>query len=183
MKFEIGSKVTARQGGKETAGTITGRHGSAEYYAVQLETGETIYQWGNDLKQHNKRTATTEQPEKKEEEKKVDNELKAYCENIRKELNAIYEGTTQEQNDDGEQMTLYDYFADALDYEYTIASTGDFLGVRVYVTLGGPNVWIDTRNGVIAGAWGTDREETWLPSEIADEINDIFREYYEMTRN
>ena len=168
MKFEIGSKVTVRQGGKEMAGTVTGRHGNVEYYAVRLDNGELIYQYGDDLKQ---------------EGKIMDNELKGYCENIRKELNAIYEGTTQERNDDGEQMTLYDYFNDALDYEYTIASTGDFFGVRVYVTLGGPNVWIDTRNGVIAGSWGTDRAETWLPSEIANEINDIFREYYEMTHN
>ena len=109
-------------------------------------------------------------------------ELQEYCENIRKELNSIYEGTTTETNDDGEQMTMYDYFSDVLDYEYTISSCGDFLGVRAYVALGGPNIWIDTRRGEIAGAWGTDRAEAWLPSEIAEEIDDIFREYYEMTK-
>lgn len=110
------------------------------------------------------------------------NELKGYCDRIRAELNAIYDGTTTDTNDDGEQMTLWDYFADPLDWEYTISSNGEFLGVRVYVTLGGPNVWIDTRRGEIAGAWGTDRAEAWLPSEIADEINVIFRDYYEGTR-
>lgn len=109
-------------------------------------------------------------------------ELREYCENIRKELNAIYEGTTEETNEDGEPMSMYDYFADVLDYEYTISSTGNLLGVRVYVALGGPNVWIDTRNGEIAGAWGTDRESVWLPSEIAEEIDNVFEEYYEMTK-
>lgn len=110
-------------------------------------------------------------------------DLQNYCDSIREELDAIYEGTTDEQNEDGEQMTMWDYFADVLDYEYTIGKSGEFLGVRVYITLGGPNVWIDTRRGEIAGAWGTDRAESLLPNEIANEINDIFREYYECTRN
>ena len=109
-------------------------------------------------------------------------ELQEYCNNIREELNSIYNGTTKEKNDDGEQITLYDYFMDALDIEYTIGNRGDFLGVRVYVTLGGPTIWIDTRNGEIAGAWGTERASAWLPSEIAEEINTIFEEYYEMIK-
>ena len=108
------------------------------------------------------------------------NELKKYVDGIYDELNAIYEGNAT--NDDGEQATFYDYFEDPLDFEYTIASNGEYLGVRVYVTLGGPNVWIDTRRGEIGGAWGTDRADRWLPSEIASEIDDIFQEYYEMTK-
>lgn len=70
MKFEIGSKVTARQGGKEMPGTITGRHGSADYYAVRMDNGELIYQWGDDLKQRNEQT-TTAQTESKEEKKEM----------------------------------------------------------------------------------------------------------------
>ena len=74
------------------------------------------------------------------------NELQNYLENIYTELNAIYEGTAT-NNDGGEQATFYDYFEDPLDYEYTIGADGSYLGVRVYVALGGPNVWIDTRRG------------------------------------
>ena len=108
------------------------------------------------------------------------NELQNYLENIYTELNAIYEGRAT--NDDGEQATFYDYFEDPLDYEYTIASNGEYLGVRVYVTLGGPNVWIDTRRGEIGVAWETDREDRWLPREIRDEIDEIFSGYYNATR-
>lgn len=108
------------------------------------------------------------------------NELQNYIGNIFDELNSIYEGRAT--NDDGERATFCDYFEDPLDFEYTIASNGEYLGVRVYVTLGGPNVWIDTRRGEIGGAWGADRADRWLPSEIADEIDDIFREYYGMTK-
>ena len=106
----------------------------------------------------------------------MNNELRDYLENIYTELNAIYEGKAT--NDDGEQATMYDYFEDPLDFEYTIASNGEYLGVRVYVTLGGPNVWIDTRRGEIGGAWGTDRADRWLPREICDEIDEVFQEYF-----
>lgn len=108
------------------------------------------------------------------------NELQNYINNIFDELKAIYEGN--ETNDDGEQATFYDYFEDPLDYEYTIGADGSYIGVRVYVALGGPNVWVDTRRGEIGGAWGTDRADRWLPREICDEIDEIFSEYYNATR-
>ena len=104
------------------------------------------------------------------------NELKNYIDNIYDELNAIYEGKAE--NDDGEQASFYDYFDDALDWEYYVDRNGDYNGVQVYVTLGGPNVWIDTRRGEIAGAWGTDRADRWLPREICDEIDEVFQEYF-----
>ena len=110
----------------------------------------------------------------------TNNELFDYCNRIYKELEAVYNGTAE--NDDGEPATMWDYFADPLDYEYTIAANGEYLGVRIYVTLGGPNVWVDTRRGEIAGAWGTDRADRWLPSEIAAEIDEIFSELYRCTR-
>jgi hypothetical protein len=115
------------------------------------------------------------------------NELKKYVDGIRDELKALYElditdEEREEREENGEPCSLYDYFNDVLDIEYTIDSRGEYLGARVYVTLGGPNVWIDTREGYVKGAWGTDRAESWIPSEINDEINDIFREYYESIR-
>jgi hypothetical protein len=67
MTFEIGQKVTARQNGKEIHGTITGKHGTAEYYAVRLETGETIHQWGNDLTERVANVITQTSAEKTEE--------------------------------------------------------------------------------------------------------------------
>ena len=105
------------------------------------------------------------------------NDLRDYIENIKEEVFAIYDGKAM--NEEEEPASFYDYFEDALDWNYTISANGDFLGVRVYVTLGGPNVWIDTRNKEIAGAWGTERESTWLPSEICEEIDEVFESYYE----
>lgn len=110
------------------------------------------------------------------------NELKKYVDGIRDELKNLYEldlteEEREEREENGEPCGLYDYFADALDIEYTVSSRGEYLGAKIYVTLGGPNVWIDTREGYVKGAWGTDREESWIPSEICEEIDEIFREY------
>lgn len=113
------------------------------------------------------------------------NDLREYVERIRDEIKSLYDLTPEEverREEEGESSSLFDYFADALDVEYTIDSRGEYLGARVYVTLGGPNVWVDTRRGEVGGAWGTDRESVWLPSEICDEINSIFCEAYESLR-
>ena len=110
------------------------------------------------------------------------NELREYVKRIRDEIKSLYDLTPEEiekREEEGESSSLWDYFADALDVEYTIDSRGEYLGARVYVTLGGPNVWVDTRRGEVGGAWGTDRESVWLPSEICDEIDSIFCEAYE----
>ena len=48
-EFRIGIRVTTFYGGQKLNGTITGRHGTVDYYAVRLETGETIYRYGADL--------------------------------------------------------------------------------------------------------------------------------------
>jgi hypothetical protein len=103
------------------------------------------------------------------------NDLKNSLERIRDELRAIVDGA--ETNDDGEQKTLWDYFYDALDVEYTLSWNDVFLGARIYVTLGGPTVWIDTRAGLIYGAWGRDRASIVLPADITNELNQIVCEY------
>ena len=104
------------------------------------------------------------------------NENREYCKNIADELLSIYNGEVL--NDDGEQMTLYDYFNDVLDFEFTITSSKEYKSVKVWVALGGPNVWIDTSDSYIRLAWGTSREEYPLSYYISDEIDSIFEEYY-----
>lgn len=104
------------------------------------------------------------------------NENREYCKSVAAELEAIYNGT--ETNEDGETITLYDYFSDVLDWEYTIDSRKEYKSVCVWVTLGGPNVWIDTSDSYVRLAWGSGREEYPLSYYVRDEINSIFEEYY-----
>lgn len=78
-----------------------------------------------------------------------------------------------------EQLGLYDWLADALDVEYTVDSSLDYKAAKIYVTLGGPTVWVDTAERAVKLAWGTDREEyplDWgtsahLDEALADEYN------------
>jgi hypothetical protein len=113
-------------------------------------------------------------PHKQEEKTMTEN--RQYVENIRTELEAIYNG--EAINEDGEQASFYDYFEDALDWTYAINADKSYKAVRVAVTLGGPNVYIDTLMGEIQLFWGTDEERIWLPSEICEEIDQVFEEYY-----
>ena len=51
------------------------------------------------------------------------------------------------------------YLNDALDIEYTVSSRVEYLSARVCVALGGPNIYIDTRNQQVQGYWGGDYVE------------------------
>lgn len=103
---------------------------------------------------------------------------------IAAEIFRLYDGldiTEDEQEameENGEPCSLYDYFSDALDIEFCIGPDMQFRSVRIAVTLGGPNIYVDTRRGVVEGFWGTEHYERWVPSEICDEINNIFEEYF-----
>lgn len=111
------------------------------------------------------------------------NELQATCDSIREELEALYNAdfTDEERErreEDGEPCDFYDYFSDPLDYEFTVSSRREYVGARIWVCLGGPNVYIDTRAGEIVGHWGSDTASTWLPSEICTEIDTVFEDLY-----
>ena len=54
------------------------------------------------------------------------------------------------------EFSAFDYLQDALDIEYIVNSKGEYLGARVLVAFGGPNIWIDTRKGIVEGAWWSD---------------------------
>ncbi len=110
------------------------------------------------------------------------NECRKYARNIAEEVESIYNGTTEEENDDGERMSLYDYVADALDFEVVLTSTKTVKAIRLYVTLGGPTCYIDTELHAVVCAWGGDREEYLIEWDACDELESIIAEYMELDR-
>lgn len=74
--------------------------------------------------------------------------------------------TDDDVNHDGEQMSAYDYLQDALDIEYIVNGKGEYLGARVLVAFGGPNIWINTRTGTVEGAWWADRANASFTDNI-----------------
>jgi hypothetical protein len=84
-------------------------------------------------------------------------ENREYCKRIAEELEEYAAGKMVD--DDGNELSLYDYLGDMLDYEFTIDSQKEYKAAKIWITLGGPNVWIDTAERAVRLAWGTDREE------------------------
>lgn len=80
----------------------------------------------------------------------TDKDLQAHVDSIAANLTNGYEGET---NGDGEAMGAFDVLTDALDIEYTVNGKGEYLGARVLVAFGGPNIWIDTRHNIVDGHW------------------------------
>lgn len=109
-------------------------------------------------------------------------ECREYAQSVAEEIEAIYNGTTEEENDDGEKMSLYDYVADALDFEVVLTSMKTVKSVRLYVTLGGPTCYVDTELHAVVCVWGVDRAEYALDWGVCDELESIIAEYMEMER-
>ena len=104
-----------------------------------------------------------------------------YCKRIADELEQYINGEITDE-ETGETLSLYDYFSDVLDFEFIINSNLTYSAVKVYVTLGGPTVWIDTYSGSVELRWANEKSCCYLTSDVIDEINDYFEEYYNNCR-
>lgn len=112
----------------------------------------------------------------------MENECREYAQRVAAEIEAIYNGTTEEESNDGEKMSLYDYVVDALDFSAIVSSkkTVDF--VRLYIALGGPTCYVDTELHAVVCAWDTDRAEYPLDWDACDELESIIAEIMGMER-
>jgi len=57
-----------------------------------------------------------------------------------------------------EEEDISDWLNDALDIQYIVNQKKEYLGARILVTFGGPNIWVDTQYNKVEGYWGTDTE-------------------------
>lgn len=104
-------------------------------------------------------------------------ENREYCKRVADEIEEYAAGKMVD--DDGNELNLYDYLTDVLDYEFTIDGRKEYKSAKIWITLGGPNVWIDTAERAVRLTWGRDREEYPIDWNVCDEIDDIMREIYE----
>lgn len=106
-------------------------------------------------------------------------ELREQCRKIADEIGAgTYDMTDCDIDDWGWPAH---YLNDALDIEYTVSSNFEYLGARVCVALGGPNIYIDTRNKAVQGYWGSDRAEVSYSHDPLG-LDDYCCELYEASR-
>lgn len=81
-------------------------------------------------------------------------------------------------SEDAEPVTMGDYFEDALDIEYYSKGRGtdDYLGVRIMVACGGPNIWVDTKRCTVELAWWGETASVTLFS--APYVDNYFEELW-----
>lgn len=84
-----------------------------------------------------------------------------------------------EPTDELEYRGLYDFINDALDIEVIQGLSGDYRGAKLYMTVGSPTIWIDTKTGFVEGRWGVDSCSKWVDSDAINELNDAIEELIE----
>lgn len=123
-------------------------------------------------------------------------ENREYCKRVADELEAYAAGRmwrdveTGEEKEmdpetvsgDFEELSVYDYMADVLDYEITIDSRLEYKSAKIYVTLGGPTVWVDTAERAVKLAWGTDRAEYPLDWDVSGHLDEVIEDEYNARR-
>lgn len=88
-------------------------------------------------------------------------------------------GCEVDSEDELEQVTLWDYFSDALDVTcYVSLGSKELQGVRIMVTCGGPNIYVDTYRRTIELYWWNESATVDLWSDICNEIDSVFKEIY-----
>lgn len=74
-----------------------------------------------------------------------------------------------------EQLSAIDYLDGVLDVQVTRSGLdvhGPIVGVRMLVAFGGPNIWVDTREGLVKLFWWSDRAEYEISNDACDAFND-----------
>lgn len=86
-----------------------------------------------------------------EPKKKNDNGLADMVKNI---AQTIERGEYETESEEG--CNAYDYLSNALDFRWIVQNDLTFIGARILVAFGGPNVWIDTDKKKVEGYWWGD---------------------------
>lgn len=107
-------------------------------------------------------------------------ELRAQCKRIADEIGTGDYAMEDWELEEWDGPCAAHYLHDALDIEYTVSGNFAYLGARIAVAFGGPNIYINTRHKVVEGYWGGDSVEVPYIDELG--IDDYCCEIYEASR-
>lgn len=86
--------------------------------------------------------------------------------------------------DDLDEVNIYDYFEDCpLDIEYTINSDLEYVGARIMIAFGGPNIYINTNNKRVELYWWNENAYAALSDRAVEAIDEYFEDMYNMRRD
>ena len=75
----------------------------------------------------------------------------------------------------------FDYLQDALDIQYIVRADGEYIGARILVSFGGPNIWIDTARQMVDGYWWSDSYSTSYHNDEMG-IHEACRDLWEVNK-
>lgn len=85
----------------------------------------------------------------------------------------------QEKIDEAkEEGDLRSYFDDYLDVDYIVNSSKEYQSARIWITLGGPGICVDTERGCVHLTWGGTKTDAYISYDVRDAIDEIFSEIY-----
>lgn len=85
--------------------------------------------------------------------------------------------------DDLNEVDIYDYFKnDILNIAYTIDGDLNYIGARIMITCGGPNIYINTNNKRVELYWWGDTAYAALSDRAVSAIDAYFEDEYNMRR-
>lgn len=73
----------------------------------------------------------------------------------------------------------YEEVFDALDVSVYSNLDKEFLGARVALSLGGPNIYLDTSNGLMEGYWGNEEYTFKADDSLVIQVNDILEQHWD----
>ncbi len=122
--------------------------------------------------------------------KESENQCMNYAKELAKDIELIADGkmwyneddenrSEKQETEDYREMTMEDYVNNCLDVTYLINRNKEYESVRVYMTLGGPTVYIDTQTSSVIVHWGSQQVEYGLSNEATEQIDNIFSDLYE----
>lgn len=82
------------------------------------------------------------------------------------------------ENEELEQLSLYDYLNDCYDIEYRMGTDRQLRSVCIMVACGGPNIYIDTKSKEVELYWWTEHESYPIDYDVCEEIDCIFEEIF-----
>lgn len=77
-----------------------------------------------------------------------------------------------------EELTIYDYFSDFLDIDYTVNRYKEYQSASICIGWGGPNIYIDTADAYVKLYWGNTREQYPIYYSTRDVIDEWAEELY-----
>ena len=107
-----------------------------------------------------------------EPKKKNDNGLADMVQHIADTINS---GQYEPKEEYG--CEAIDYLSDALDFRWIVQNDLLFIGARVLVAFGGPNIWIDTTTQKVEGYWWGDYAEASYqkdPMGLHDALENLY---------